>query len=154
MSQTEYPNWVYTNPEKHIARLNYEARELYAKFPHIGIYRDGNTLYLEGPVVTLSNNMYVVRVVYPEKYPAEKPEGYVMDRDVVQFCTLPGNAGHGYHNYGEKSHGLHLCLMGYQDSVNKGWTPSQTGITILEYSIMWLHAYEYKRSRGDWPLPE
>lgn len=149
-----YPNWVRTNPKKYIERLRYEATELYRKFPNIGIYRLQDTLYLEGPAITLSKNQYTLRVTYPEKYPFEKPEAYVRDSDVIDYCKLPGNAGHGFHNTGIDSNGLRLCLMSYQDTVNTGWTPNQTGLTILEYAIMWLHAYEFKRARGFWPLPE
>lgn len=155
MTESDYPDWVLRDPKKYIERLKHEANELYRKFPYFGVYLDGGTLYLEGPVVTLSNNQYTVRVVYPSEYPSKKPEGFVLDPDVRHFCNIPGNSGHTFHNYGANSpHGVHLCLMGYDDSVNKGWTPNQSGITILEYAIMWLHAYEFKRSRGYWPLPE
>lgn len=155
MNLQDYPDWVRRNPNKYIERLNYEARELYAKFPHIGIYRDGDTMRLEGPVLTMSQNQYVLRILYPSDYPARKPEGYVLDPDVVQFCSQEGRRGHAYHNYGhDPENGLKLCVMDSDDTVNKGWTPNQTGISILEYSIMWLNAYEFKRARGYWPLPE
>lgn len=155
MDLQDFPDWVRQNPNKYVERLKYEARELYAKFPHIGIYRDGDTMYLEGPVLTMSQNQYVLRVVYPPEYPAAKPDGYVRDKDVIDFCSQDGHRGHSYHNYGHDSaNGLKLCVMDRDDSVNKGWTPNQTGISILEYSIMWLHAYEFKKARGYWPLPE
>lgn len=155
MDLASYPSWVRQNPEKYIERLNYEARELYAKFPNIGIYRDGDTMRLEGPVVTMSKNQYILRIIYPDQYPFMKPEGYIRDADVVSFCNKSENQGHRFHNYGKTvPHGLKLCLMNQNDTVNKGWTPNQTGITILEYAILWLHAYEFKRIRGYWPLPE
>ncbi len=150
-----YPCWVRQNPKKYADRLRYEGRELYEKFPHIRIYLDGSTLRLEGPVVTLNKNQYVLRIVYPDNYPSTKPDSYVRDQDVIDFCKRSGNQGHTYHNYGvTPGQGLKLCLMDPNDRVNKGWTPNQTGITILEYSIMWLHAYEFKRAHGYWPLPE
>ncbi len=151
---SDYPSWVIQNPTRYINRLKHEARELYQKFPHIGIYRRGGVLYLEGPVVTMSKNQYTVRVIYPDTYPFHKPEAYILDKDVIQYCSASGRAGHSYHNYGQKQDGLHLCIMGATDTVNKGWTPNQTGITILEYAIMWLHGYEFKKVRNYWPLPE
>ncbi|MDD2744958.1 MAG: hypothetical protein PHU93_00295 [Candidatus Gracilibacteria bacterium] len=149
-----YPKWVRQNIEKYIRRLKFEAEELYTKFPNIGIYRDEDTMYLKGPVITMSGNQYILQIVYPDTYPFTKPECYVKDRDVIDFCSKSENSGHNYHNYGSSSGGLRLCVMDQNDRVNKGWTPNQTGITILEYSIMWLHAYEFKRVRGYWPLPE
>jgi hypothetical protein len=155
MDLNDYPGWIRQNPHKYIGRLKLEARELYQKFPLIGIYMDGDTMRLEGPVITMSGNRYILRIVYPLSYPALKPDGYVRDPDVVEFCNRNENRGHPYHNYGvTQPHGLKLCVMDQDDTVNKGWTPNQTGITILEYSIMWLHAYEFKRARGKWPLPE
>jgi hypothetical protein len=109
-------------------------------------------MYLEGPVVTLSKNQYTIRVIYPPNYPYKKPEAYVQDDDVIEYCKQRGM--HGFHHLGVSSEGLRLCIMGESDQVNKGWTPNQTGITILEYAIMWLHAYEFKKVRGYWPLPE
>lgn len=155
MNLQDFPDWVRQNPNKYVERLRYEARELYAKFPHIGIYRNGDSMHLEGPVLTMSQNQYVLRIVYPPEYPAAKPEGYVRDADVIDFCSQDGRRGHAYHNYGnDPMNGLKLCVMDRDDSVNKGWTPNQTGISILEYAIMWLHAYEFKKARGYWPLPE
>jgi hypothetical protein len=155
MDMNLYPSWVYQNPERYIERLKYEARELYAKFPLIGIYREGGTMWLEGPVITMSRNKYFLRIVYPDQYPSVKPDGYVRDEDVVNFCNKSQNQGHNFHNFGYHTpHGLKLCLMNQNDAINKGWTPNQTGITILEYAILWLHAYEFKRARGNWPLPE
>lgn len=151
----KFPNWVRKKPEKYAERLKYEAAQLALLFPHVGFFRDEGTLIIEGPIITSNKNQYLLRVVYPEEYPYKKPEGYVLDKDVMAFCSLPQNRGHNYHNYGiDSKHGLHLCLLGNGDSVNKGWTLNQTGITILEYAILWVHAYEYKRATGKWPLRE
>ncbi len=154
MSQ-DLPNWVLKKPGKYLTRLQEEATWLHESFPNIGIFRDGPTLYLEGPVLTMSKNQYTVRVTYPENYPYSPPSGYVRDIDVAEFAASHGNAGHGYHNYGiHPPHGLALCLLGKEDQVNKGWTPTQSGVTILQYAVAWLNAYEYKSITGQWPLPE
>jgi hypothetical protein len=153
MSNASLPDWVKRNPVAHINRLQGEALMLHSQFPHIGIYNDGETLYLEGPVISMSNNMYLLRVVYPSEYPYKKPEAFVRDSDVINFCKNKGY--HDFHHQGySEIHGLNLCVMGSTDNVNKGWTPNQTGITILEYAIMWLHGYEVKKVSGKWPLPE
>jgi hypothetical protein len=155
MNLHAFPDWVRKKPEKYIDRLKYEAAQLALLFPHIGIFREGDTMILEGPIITTSKNQYTVRVVYPEEYPYKKPEGYIRDRDVAEYCVQPQNRGHNYHNFGfSHPHGLHLCLLGGSDNVYKGWTLNQTGISILEYSILWIHAYEYKRKTGRWPLRE
>ncbi len=150
---SDLPDWVQRNPATGLARLQFEGKLLVKHFPHIGIYRHGETLYLEGPVLSMSKNMYLLRVVYPPTYPYAKPEAYVRDEDVKRFCMKKGY--HDFHHFDhDPIHGMKLCVMGATDNVNKGWTPNQSGVTILEYGIMWVHAYEFKQEKGYWPLPE
>ena len=151
----DLPDWVQRNPGKYLTRLQEEAKYLYSDFPNIGIFREGPVMYLEGPVLTMSKNQYTVRIVYPENYPHVPPSAYVRDIDVAEFAGSDINRGHKYHNYGiQPPHGLALCLLGRDDQVNKGWTPTQSGVTILQYAVAWLNAFEYKQSTGQWPLPE
>ncbi len=150
---SDLPDWVQRNPATGLARLQHEGKVLMEQFPHIGIYRHGPSLYLEGPVLSMSKNMYLLRVVYPNDYPYSKPEVYVRDEDVVKFCM--GKGSHDFHHYeNDPIHGMRLCVMGATDNVNKGWTPKQSGVTLLEYGIMWIHGYEFKKVNGYWPLPE
>ena len=151
-NESPLPDWVKRNLKKGLERLQFEGKTVYRYFPHIQTLLEGETFILEGPVVTLSGNQYTVRVVYGPDYPNHPPAGYVRDADVVDFCARSG--GHAYHNYGKDKHGLRLCLLNPSDMVYKGWTPNQSGVTILEYAIAWLHAYEFKRARGVWLLPE
>lgn len=143
------PNWVKVNPEKYSKRLRYEVALLSEQFPFLGFFMEGDSLRIEGPVMSASLNVYQIRVAYEAEYPARPPTAFIIDKDVSEFCSKEGNVGHNFHNYGMKNHGLGLCLMAQDE-----WTPQHSGISVVEYAIAWINAYECKRVRGYWPLRE
>lgn len=112
------------------------------------------TLFAEGQLLTLSNNLYKLRIYYPDTYPYNPPIPIVMDNDVKRFCMNGGQ--HTLHNYGEERGGLYICVIKPDDVEGTGWTPDFTVIFIICLAAAWLHAYEVKRANinAPWILPE
>ncbi len=148
MEDTEsLPNWIRQNPERFQKRLKEEAKLLYKDFPNLGFYRDGLVLYIEGPVVSRSFNAYRIRVRYPEEYPYAPAEGYVLDQDVRDYAR--NISAHTLHHYGDTGDewGMQLCLQDISE-----WKINDSGISIAQFTILWLNAYEFFRIKGYWPL--
>lgn len=148
------PNWVRREPKKYLERLALESGMLSDAFPAFRLMTEGDILFAEGDFVTVSRNKYRVRAYYPESYPYEPPAAVVTDRDVVSYCGTRG--AHDFHHYGysESMGGVRLCLLNSSDTNGQGWLPEFSVVTVLNLAAAWLHAYEVKRSTGEWILPE
>ncbi|MDD2487379.1 MAG: hypothetical protein PHS92_03345 [Candidatus Gracilibacteria bacterium] len=146
-------DWVSQNPEKYGKRLIFEAEQLKASYPLFGFHIDNRELFVEGPLITRSNNVYLARAYYPSNYPYSPPSPIITDRDVVDFCNTYGM--HNFHNYGTfRDVGIKLCVMKPDDVIGEGWKLNYSVVTIINYMALWLHAYEYKKEKGIWLLPE
>jgi hypothetical protein len=146
-------DWIEQDPKKNFPRYKYEVALLNEKFPKFKFFVMGNVLFVEGKLITRSDNIYLVRAYYPNSYPYKAPEPVVIDRDVASFCTSAGM--HKMHNWGEHEYGgLKLCVLKPDDTVGEGWKMNYSIVTIVNYIATWLHAYEYKKETGIWLLPE
>lgn len=86
-------------------------------------------------------DVYKVKVFYPEEYPSEAPKGYLV-------YPQPGFLSTAQHIYPDNE----LCLFDPEDGRRHGWNPAEnTGVSIALWSIQWIRAYrEYQRS-DTWP---
>lgn len=89
------------------------------------------------------NNTYELKIIYPEDFPSEAPEAFVLTKGISRITTP-----HIYPN-GE------LCLFKPQDGRNFGWNPSEnTGASIGLWAIQWIRAYRHFKKTDVWPGPE
>lgn len=131
-------------------RLGLEVQTVRKAFPFFQFFSEGEQLYVEGPVITRNQNLYTVRVYYPENYPYNHPTPIVLDKDVVMRCKINRK-----HILGEAPcGGVFLCVIKPTDEIGCGWTPDMSMLTILNLSAAWLHAYEVLQMTGKWILPE
>ena len=145
---SNYPDWVAQNPDKWLPRLQEEGKQLYRDFPNLGLYIKNQQLYIEGPVVSMSQNAYLIRVLYHAEYPFYAPAAFVVDEDVIKEA-LKSDA-HLMHNYGVRPNwGLQLCFQNSDE-----WKPKDSGISVVQYAIAWVNAFEYCKSTGRWPLKQ
>ena len=143
-----HPDWIRKNPDRNIRRIQEEGQRLAREFPYLRFYRAGDTLFLEGPVASVSGNLYVIRVRYGANYPYEAPAGFVLDEDVIEYASRHGN--HQLHNYGrEGDWGLRLCTQASGE-----WRTIDSAISMVQYTIAWINAYEYFQCTGRWLLKE
>jgi hypothetical protein len=154
MENNQYPNWVKNSPDKYIPRFEMELALLGEYFTNMAFYMQNDVLLIRGVLITLNLNAYKVEVRYPKTYPFIAPSAAILDADVVNF--VKGKGCHEYHHLGVNSdnQGINLCVMRPDDGKGNGWKPEMTGITILNLAAAWLHAYEVKRTTGEWILPE
>ncbi len=147
-------NWISQNPEKFGKRLLYEVEQVEKFFPLYQFKQKDDEMYIEGPLITRSNNFYLTRIYYPSNYPYSPPIPVVLDKDVVETCCSGG--GHAYHNYGKYvDGGVKLCVIKPDDNVGEGWKLNYSIVTIINLVCLWLHAYEVKKEfGGNWILPE
>ena len=146
------PKWVKRNVSKYEKRLNFEKECLQKYFPSFDMKQeDDTTLFAEGQLVTLSNNIYSIKIYYPDNYPFMAPIALIMDKDVIEHCK---SWNHGYHNYGIYKNGLRICVLKPDDEIGTGWRPDFSIIFIISLVAAWLHAFEVKKTTGKWILPE
>ena len=147
------PNWVKKyGGERGIRRLRYEMEKLATTYPHFrfGIC-DGDTLFIDGYIITAQKSAYRLRVYYPEDYPNKPPIPVALDPDVIEWY----NQGNIKHTRGEYRDGeIHLCVMDPNDTVGQGWNPSLSAITMIHFAVKWFHAVEIWRATKIWPMPE
>lgn len=87
-----------------------------------------------------SGTTYKVVVAYPENYPHQQPETYVVKPKLV-----PGETKHMFTN-GE------LCLF---DRDGREWDVDRsTAATVIAWAATWLTAYEIWKRTGNWPGDE
>lgn len=141
-------NWVARNPRFGAKRLQWEMEQLSKHFPQFSMMCNGSEMWVEGQLVTRSQNLYNIRAYYPETYPYDRIISCVMDPDIVKFCREKG--GHQAHNFGEHHcGGIQLCIFGPGD-----WIPDYSVITILQTTSVWLHVIEVKKETDVWVWPE
>ncbi len=146
-------NWIKQDPNKWGKRLIYECEQLNIFFPLFKLKTIDDILYAEGPLITNSKNVYLVKIYYPSNYPYSPPEPVITDKDVVDFCCNKGS--HDFHNYGRYKDGVKLCIIKPDDTIGEGWKTNYSVVTIINLVCLWLHAYEYKKAfGGKWILPE
>jgi ubiquitin-protein ligase len=139
------PAW-WKSSENLARRLQLETLAMQAAF--------GNTFQLkfpdDGPIywigkveVNLTGVSYrehTLKIVYPDSYPSQPPEAYVM-QPIIHSEKYQFEDGK-------------LSLFNPKDGPNYGWNPaSSTALTITGWAIQWLYAYYTAQALGKWPEP-
>ena len=148
------PAWARRDPAKYVKRIRWEKECLGKYFPSFEMMQeDDGDIFLEGNIVTLNENVYKVKVYFPDNYPYSPPIPVVMDIDVIAHCKKFDI--HEYHYYEDKSiDGLRICVIKPDDTIGTGWKPDFSSISVILLASAWLHAFEVKKETGIWPLPE
>jgi len=147
------PNWVKKyGEERGIRRLRYEMEKMAATYPHFEFnICDGDTLYMEGHIITSQKNAYRMRVYFPEDYPMVPPIPVALDSDIIKLW----NESETKHTRGTYKDGeLHLCVIDPNDTIGQGWNPNLSSVTMVHFAAKWFHALEIWRATKSWPLPE
>jgi ubiquitin-protein ligase len=148
------PEWVLRDKNKYIERLKKEKEML--EFFHNQfemLQEEDGTLFIEGQILSLANNIYNIKIIYPVDYPHSPPICLAMDKDVIKFCENK-SVSCSLHNYGIHKEGLKLCLMKPNDTIGTGWRKDFTVITMIPLVAMWLNLYEVAKVTGKWIGPE
>lgn len=133
------PNRWYAWYDDQPTRLIAEDDTVRSRFPQFRLKKMGDKLAWVGTLVTNRGRDYEVAVVYPDSFPAEPPEAYILHPKIK-----PRKAKHMYAN-GK------LCLFHPRDHSYSGNT---TAATVIAWTAAWLFSYEDWRETGVWPGKE
>ncbi len=97
--------------------------------------RDGDTIFWVEDLVAESGARYRLKVVYPDRFPHERPKAFVVSPDVK---GAP-------HRWGDGS----LCLFGSGPTGVK-----TTALVVRNRAVTWFLAYEFWKATGKWMAPQ
>ncbi len=144
-------NWIKKDP-KNSNKLYHKFNLVKQFFPQFMFMQNFKELYIEGCLITKSNNYYLTRIYYPENYPYSPPEPIIIDKDVIKNCLEGGK--YQFNNWGKFKDGIKPDVIKTFNSFvpisnsSKKWNPDYIIITIISLFCIWLHAYEYKKEFG------
>ena len=97
--------------------------------------REGNTLFWVEDLIAESGTLYRLKIVYPERFPYERPKAFVVSPEV---SGAP-------HRWGDDS----LCLFGAGPTDIK-----TTALVVRNRAVTWFLAYEFWKVTGEWMAPQ
>jgi ubiquitin-protein ligase len=125
--------------ERDRERLKQEEHVMNEKFPQFSLYTVDDQLYWRGTLQSNNYNRYDVKIFYPQSYPYEPPEPFIVDPDVREY-----NPPHAYKNG-------RLCVFEQTDGT---WQRNSTMATMVGLVGAWINAFEHWRAGNEWPGPE
>ena len=123
--------WFDRDPQ----RLEKEI-ELMREFTRAQLRQNGSNLFWVEDLVSVARNQYRIAVNYPDRFPFERPQAFVLAPDI---SNAPHRLGNGS-----------LCLF------HNPWASDvkTTALVVRNRTVAWILAHEIWKVTGKWMAPQ